>query len=61
MRRRVLLHGVYNSSPRLRAVEYSWRRGRNFLLHRQIFRSFGVVLDDSHHHAERGNKQKLQA
>jgi hypothetical protein len=57
----VLLQGVYSSSPRLRAVGYPWRRGRNFLLHHQIFRSFDAVLDDSHHHAKRGDKQKTSS
>jgi hypothetical protein len=31
------------------------------LLHQEILRSFGAVLDDPHHHAERVNKQKLEA
>jgi hypothetical protein len=31
------------------------------LFHHEILRSFGAVLDDPHHHAERGNKQKLEA
>jgi hypothetical protein len=57
----VLLHGVHDSSPRVGAVGHSWRGGCNLLLHHEILRSFGAVLDDPHHHAERGNKQKLEA
>jgi hypothetical protein len=57
----VLLHGVHGSSPRVGVVGHSWRGGRNLLLHHEILRSFGVVLDDPHHHAERENKRKLEA
>jgi hypothetical protein len=57
----VLLHGVHGSSPRVGAVEHSWRGGRNLLLHHKIFQSFGAVLDDPHHHVERENKRKLKA
>ena len=57
----MLLHGVHGSSPRVGAVGHSWRGGCNLLLHHEILRSFGAVLDDPHHHAERGNKQKLEA
>jgi hypothetical protein len=31
------------------------------LLHHEILQSFGAVLNDPHHHAERENKQKLEA
>jgi hypothetical protein len=31
------------------------------LLHHEILQSFGVMLDNLHHHAERENKQKLEA
>jgi hypothetical protein len=55
-----MLHGVYNNSPRLRAVGYSRRRGSNFLLHREILRSFGAVLDDSHHHANKNTGKNLK-
>jgi hypothetical protein len=61
MRWRVLLYGVHGSSPRVGAVGHSWHGGCNLLLHHEIFQSFGAVLDDPHHHAERGNKQKLEA
>jgi hypothetical protein len=61
LRWRVLLHGVHDSSPRVGAVGHSWAGRRNFLLHHEILQSFGAVLDDPHHHAERGNKQKLEA
>jgi hypothetical protein len=56
----VLLHGVHGNSRRVGAVGHSWRGGCNLLLHHKILRSFGAVLDDPHHHAERGNKQKLK-
>jgi hypothetical protein len=46
---------------RVGAVGRSWREGCNLLLHHEILRSFGMVLDDPHHHAERENKQKLEA
>jgi hypothetical protein len=52
---------MHDSNPRVRAVGHSWRGGCHLLLHHKILRSFGVVLDDPHHHAERGNKQKLEA
>jgi hypothetical protein len=52
---------MHDSSPRVGAVGRSWRRGCNLLLHHEILRSFGVVLDDPNHHAERENKQKLEA
>jgi hypothetical protein len=57
----VLLHGVHDSSPRVGAVGHSWHEGCNLLFHHEILRSFSAVLDDPHHHAERGNKQKLEA
>jgi hypothetical protein len=57
----VLLHGVHGSSPRVEAVGHSWRGGCNLLFHHEILRSFGVVLDDPHHHTEREIKQKLEA
>jgi hypothetical protein len=61
LRWRVLLHGVYDSSLRVRAVGHSWRGGCNILFHHEILQSFGAVLDDPHHHVERENKQKLEA
>jgi hypothetical protein len=61
LRWRVLLHGMHGSSPRVRAVGRSWHGGCNLLLHHEILRSFGAVLDDPHHHVERENKQKLEA
>jgi hypothetical protein len=57
----VLLHGMHGSSPRVGAVERSWHGGCNLLLHHEVLQSFGVVLDDPHHHVERENKQKLEA
>jgi hypothetical protein len=57
----VLLHGVHGSSPRVEAVGHSWLGGCNLLFHHEILRSFGVVLDDPHHHTEREIKQKLEA
>jgi hypothetical protein len=57
----VLLHGVHGSSSRVRAVGHSWRGGCNLLLYHEILQSFGAVLDHPHHHAERENKQKLEA
>jgi hypothetical protein len=57
----VLLYGVHGSSPSVGAVGHSWRRGCNLLLDHEILRSFDAVLDDLHHHVERGNKQKLEA
>jgi hypothetical protein len=52
---------MHGSSPIVGEVGHSWRGGCNLLLHNEILRSFGAVLDDPHHHAERGNKQKLEA
>jgi hypothetical protein len=56
----VLLHGMHGSSPRVGAVGRSWRGGCNLLLHHEILRGFGVVLDDPHHHAERETSKNLK-
>jgi hypothetical protein len=37
----------------------AWKK--HFLLHQEILRSLGVVLNDLHHHAEQENKQKPKA
>jgi hypothetical protein len=57
----MLLCSVHSSSARHRAVGNLWRGRDSFLLHQEICRSLGVVLNDLHHHAEQENKQKPKA
>jgi hypothetical protein len=57
----MLLHSVRSSSARYWAVGNLWRGRSSFLLHQEILRSLGVVLNDLHHHAEQENKQNPKA
>jgi hypothetical protein len=53
--------GVHSSSAQHRAIGNLWRERSSFFLHHEIHRSLSAVLNDLHHHAERGNKQKPNA
>jgi hypothetical protein len=52
---------VHGSSARHWAIRNLWHGRNNFFLHQEIRESLGAVLNDLHHHAERGNKQKPNA
>jgi hypothetical protein len=52
---------VHNSSAWHWAVGNLWRGRSSFFLYQEIHQSFGAVLHDLHHHAERENKQKPKA
>jgi hypothetical protein len=52
---------VHSSSAQHWAVGNLWRGRGSFLLHQEIHRSLGAVLNDLHHHAEKEIKQKLKA
>jgi hypothetical protein len=49
---------VHNSSAQHWAVGNLWRGRGSFLLHQEISRSFGAVLDDLHHHGEQEAQTK---
>jgi hypothetical protein len=53
--------GMHSSSARHMAVGNLWRGRSSFFLHHEIHQSLGAVLNDLHHHAEQGNKQKPNA
>jgi hypothetical protein len=57
----MLLRSVHISSAPHWAVGNPWRGRSSFLLHQEIIRSLGTVLNDLHHHAEQENKQKPKA
>jgi hypothetical protein len=52
---------VHSSSAWHWAIGNLWCGRNNFFLHQKVCGSLGAVLNDLHHHAERGNKQKLNA
>jgi hypothetical protein len=54
----MLLCSTHSSSARHWAVGNLWCGRSSFLLHQEIHRSLGAVLNDLHHHAEQENKQK---
>jgi hypothetical protein len=57
----MLLCSAHNSNARHWAVR-NLRCGRSsLLLHQEIHRSLGAMLDDLHHHAEQENKQNLKS
>jgi hypothetical protein len=57
----MLLRSVHSSSAQHWAVGNPWHGRSSFLLHQEILRSLGAVLNDLHHHAEQENKQKPKA
>jgi hypothetical protein len=49
---------VHSSSARHLAVGNLWHGRGSFLLHQEISRSLGAVLDDLYHHAEQEEQNK---
>jgi hypothetical protein len=52
---------MHSGSARHWAVGNLWRGRNSFFFHQEIRGSLDAVLNDLHHHAERGNKQKPNA
>jgi hypothetical protein len=57
----MLPSNMHSSVARHWAVGNLWHGRNNFFFHQEIRGSLGVVFNDLHHHAERGNKQKPNA
>jgi hypothetical protein len=56
----MLLCSVHSSSARHLAVGNPWRGRSSFLLHQEILRSLGAVLNDLRHHAEKKTSKNLK-